>query len=107
MWFWGWVLWFLDILPRMSGPLGSQSIPFPHLQPLVERFETFCLDPSLVTKQASLVHFPPGFQPVPCKPLFFDLALNHVAFPTLDDKLEQKAKSGLTGYIKGIFGFRS
>lgn len=75
--------------------------------PLVERFETFCLDPSLVTKQANLVHFPPGFQPIPCKPLFFDLALNHVAFPPLEDKLEQKAKSGLTGYIKGIFGFRS
>uniref|UniRef100_A0A2I3HDP1 Signal recognition particle subunit SRP68 n=1 Tax=Nomascus leucogenys TaxID=61853 RepID=A0A2I3HDP1_NOMLE len=76
-------------------------------KPLVERFETFCLDPSLVTKQANLVHFPPGFQPIPCKPLFFDLALNHVAFPPLEDKLEQKTKSGLTGYIKGIFGFRS
>uniref|UniRef100_A0A2K5C075 Signal recognition particle subunit SRP68 n=1 Tax=Aotus nancymaae TaxID=37293 RepID=A0A2K5C075_AOTNA len=76
-------------------------------KPLVERFETFCLDPSLVTKQANLVHFPPGFQPIPCKPLFFDLALNHVAFPPLEDKLEQKSKSGLTGYIKGIFGFRS
>ncbi|XP_054313446.2 signal recognition particle subunit SRP68 [Pongo pygmaeus] len=76
-------------------------------KPLVERFETFCLDPSLVTKQANLVHFPPGFRPVPCKPLFFDLALNHVAFPPLEDKLEQKTKSGLTGYIKGIFGFRS
>lgn len=75
--------------------------------PLVERFESFCLDPSLVTKQANLVHFPPGFQPIPCKPLFFDLALNHVAFPPLEDKLEQKTKSGLTGYIKGIFGFRS
>ncbi|XP_066237358.1 signal recognition particle subunit SRP68 isoform X2 [Saccopteryx leptura] len=76
-------------------------------KPLIERFETFCLDPSLVTKQANLVHFPPGFQPIPCKPLFFDLALNHVAFPPLEDKLEQKTKSGLTGYIKGIFGFRS
>uniref|UniRef100_A0A669PVI8 Signal recognition particle subunit SRP68 n=1 Tax=Phasianus colchicus TaxID=9054 RepID=A0A669PVI8_PHACC len=75
--------------------------------PLSERFETFCLDPSLVSKQVSLVHFPPGFQPIPCKPLFFDLALNHVAFPPLEDKVEQKAKSGLTGYIKGIFGFKS
>uniref|UniRef100_A0A8C0IA97 Signal recognition particle subunit SRP68 n=1 Tax=Bubo bubo TaxID=30461 RepID=A0A8C0IA97_BUBBB len=76
-------------------------------RPLSERFETFCLDPSLVSKQVSLVHFPPGFQPIPCKPLFFDLALNHVAFPPLEDKVEQKAKSGLTGYIKGIFGFKS
>ncbi|MEE6527742.1 hypothetical protein FKM82_029335 [Ascaphus truei] len=76
-------------------------------QPLSDRLDTFSLDPSLVTKHASLVRFPPDFQPVPCKPLFFDLALNHVTLPSLEDKLEQKSKSGLTGYIKGIFGFRS
>ena len=80
---------------------------FPPPQPLCDRLETFRLDPALVGKQPNLVHFPPGFQPIPCKPLFFDLALNHVAFPPLDDKVEQKGKGGLTGYIKGIFGFGS
>ncbi|CAL8274361.1 unnamed protein product [Gadus morhua 'NCC'] len=75
--------------------------------PLCDRLESFRLDPALVGKQPNLVHFPPGFQPIPCKPLFFDLALNHVAFPPLDDKVEQKGKGGLTGYIKGIFGFGS
>lgn len=54
-----------------------------------------------------MVPFPPEFQPISCKPLFFDLALNHVTFPPLDDKVEQKGKGGLTGYIKGIFGFGS
>lgn len=77
------------------------------LQPLCSRLDTFCLDPALVGKKPSLVPFPPEFQPIPCKPLFFDLALNHVAFPPLDDKVEQKGKGGLTGYIKGIFGFGS
>lgn len=76
-------------------------------KPLSEQLDVFWLDPSLVSKQASLVKFPPDFLPIPCKPLFFDLALNHVAFPPLEDKVEQKAKSGLTGYIKGFFGFRS
>ncbi|XP_076027255.1 signal recognition particle subunit SRP68 [Genypterus blacodes] len=75
--------------------------------PLCDRLDTFRLDPSLVGKQPNLVQFPPDFQPIPCKPLFFDLALNHVAFPPLDDKVEQKGKGGLTGYIKGIFGFGS
>ncbi|XP_056265620.1 signal recognition particle subunit SRP68 [Pseudoliparis swirei] len=75
--------------------------------PLCDRLETFRLEPSLVGKQPNLVQFPPDFQPIPCKPLFFDLALNHVAFPSLDDKVEQKGKGGLTGYIKGIFGFGS
>uniref|UniRef100_A0A668AHH7 Signal recognition particle subunit SRP68 n=1 Tax=Myripristis murdjan TaxID=586833 RepID=A0A668AHH7_9TELE len=74
---------------------------------LCDRLETFRLDPALVGKQPNLVQFPPDFQPIPCKPLFFDLALNHVAFPPLDDKVEQKGKGGLTGYIKGIFGFGS
>ncbi|KAM4663077.1 signal recognition particle subunit SRP68 [Discoglossus pictus] len=76
-------------------------------KPLSERFDSFSLDAALVSKHANLVRFPPDFQPIPCKPLFFDLALNHVMFPSLEDKLEQKSKSGLTGYIKGIFGFRS
>lgn len=75
--------------------------------PLCNQLEAFRLDPSLVGKQPNLVQFPPDFQPIPCKPLFFDLALNHVAFPPLDDKVEQKGKGGLTGYIKGIFGFGS
>ncbi|XP_067354162.1 signal recognition particle subunit SRP68 [Channa argus] len=75
--------------------------------PLCDHLETFRLDPALVGKQPNLVQFPPDFQPIPCKPLFFDLALNHVAFPPLDDKVEQKGKGGLTGYIKGIFGFGS
>lgn len=75
--------------------------------PLCDHLENFRLDPALVGKQPNLVQFPPDFQPIPCKPLFFDLALNHVAFPTLDDKVEQKGKGGLTGYIKGIFGFGS
>ncbi|KAK0145721.1 Signal recognition particle subunit SRP68 [Merluccius polli] len=86
-------------------PINCVKMSF--LQPLCDRLETFRLDPALVGKQPNLVHFPPGFQPIPCKPLFFDLALNHVAFPPLDDKVEQKGKGGLTGYIKGIFGFGS
>ncbi|XP_034045228.1 signal recognition particle subunit SRP68 [Thalassophryne amazonica] len=78
-----------------------------HNTPLCDRLDTFGLDPTLIGKQPNLVQFPPDFQPIPCKPLFFDLALNHVAFPPLDDKVEQKGKGGLTGYIKGIFGFGS
>ncbi|XP_069785096.1 signal recognition particle subunit SRP68 [Narcine bancroftii] len=75
-------------------------------KPLRECLDVFHIDPSLVTKHAKLVRFPPDFQPIPCKPLFFDLALNHAVFPPLEDKVEQKGRGGLTGYIKGFFGFR-
>uniref|UniRef100_A0A3P9JJT5 Signal recognition particle subunit SRP68 n=1 Tax=Oryzias latipes TaxID=8090 RepID=A0A3P9JJT5_ORYLA len=89
----------------------TAEVSVPHQQkdntPLCEHLETFRIDSTLVGKHPNLVPFPPDFQPIPCKPLFFDLALNHVTFPPLDDKVEQKGKGGLTGYIKGIFGFGS
>lgn len=79
--------------------------PFKDTTPLSQHLDTFRHDPILLSKQPNLVQFPPEFQPIPCKPLFFDLALNHVAFPPLDDKVEQKGKGGITGYFKGFFGF--
>lgn len=95
------------ILDTGDAPEAPTQQQIKDTTPLSERLETFRLDPALVGKQPNLVEFPPDFQPIPCKPLFFDLALNHVAFPPLDDKVEQKGKGGLTGYIKGIFGFGS
>ncbi|XP_035258809.1 signal recognition particle subunit SRP68 isoform X2 [Anguilla anguilla] len=95
------------ILDTGDAAEAPQQLQVKDNKPLCERLEAFHLDPALLGKQPNLVPFPPDFQPVPCKPLFFDLALNHVAFPPLDDKVEQKGKGGLTGYIKGIFGFGS
>lgn len=40
-----------------------------------------------------LVTLPPDFVPAPAKPIFFDLALNHVQCPDLTDKLPREAKS--------------
>jgi len=56
--------------------------------------------------------FPPAFQPIPCKPIYFDLALNHVEFPSLDDKLpgrqqDQKGGNGISGFISNIWGWGS
>lgn len=46
---------------------------------------------------------------IPCKPLFFDLALNFVEFPSLEDKIEipvnKKQTSGISGFVKGFLGF--
>lgn len=95
------------ILDTDEAPEVSSQHQVKDNMPLCERLENFHLDKTLVGKHPNLVQFPPEFQPIPCKPLFFDLALNHVAFPPLDDKVEQKGKGGLTGYIKGIFGFGS
>ncbi|XP_064623937.1 signal recognition particle subunit SRP68-like [Lineus longissimus] len=70
-------------------------------KPLVDRLDDFVDDATLTGKKPNLVPFPPDFEPVQCKPLFFDLALNHVEFPSLDDRMEQKKASGITGMVKG------
>ncbi|RZF44650.1 hypothetical protein LSTR_LSTR000602 [Laodelphax striatellus] len=75
--------------------------------PLFERLEEYCEDSSLVNGSApNVVRLPPDMKPIPCKPLFFDLALNLVEFPSLDDKLDVSAKkggsAGITGFVKGF-----
>jgi len=72
------------------------------LQPLEERLYEYMEDLTLVSKRPNLTKFPPDFEPIPAKPLFFDLALNLVQFPSLEDKVEQKPQAGgITGYFKG------
>jgi len=78
--------------------------------PLVDRLEQYYEDPELVKGKSNLVNFPPEFQAIPCKPLFFDLALNHLEMPSLDAKLEagkggeESGKGGLGGWIWGWGG---
>ncbi|XP_038068371.1 signal recognition particle subunit SRP68-like [Patiria miniata] len=70
-----------------------------------ERLHKYQDGPELAAGKPNLVPFPPDFQPVPCKPLFFDIALNQIELPSLEDKLEQKpAASGITGFLKGWWG---
>lgn len=46
--------------------------------PLVERLDDYPIEEIDLTK---LVNFPPKLQPVPVKPLFFDLAWNYIQYP--------------------------
>jgi len=72
------------------------------LQPLEDRLYEYMEDQTLLSKRPNLTKFPPDFQPIPAKPLFFDLALNLAQFPSLEDKVEQKSQGGgITGYFKG------
>lgn len=45
--------------------------------------------------------FPPEMQAIPCKPVFYDLALDHIEYPDLSAKLKGK---GMLQSIKGWFG---
>ena len=85
--------------------------------PLMERLNVYYEDPaikSLVADKRSqkvpsfTSSYPPKFESVPCKPIFFDLAINHTAFPSLEGKLGQKQsqqKAGLSGLISNWWGW--
>ena len=56
---------------------------------------------------AQLVEYPPTAQPIACKPIMYDLALNHVKFPDLSKRATQKKQGVLgktAGFLKSFWG---
>jgi signal recognition particle subunit SRP68 len=50
-------------------------------------------------KMPRLVDFPPPIDAVACKPVLFDLALNYIAYPSLDERTKKKA-GGVLGWFR-------
>lgn len=71
---------------------------------LLNRLDTYLEDKSFVGQNPRLACFPPEMEPIPCKPLFFDLALNHIEFPSLEDVADTKKAQGITGLVRGWLG---
>jgi len=89
-----------DIAAAMSG-LSVRS-----KKSLSLRLDEFVEDPSLTSGSPNVIKVPPTMAPVPCKPLFFDLALNQISFPSLSENMEsKKSTSGITGFVKGLWGW--
>lgn len=75
-------------------------------KPLFERLSQYKEDQSLHTKNPNVFKMVPEMEAIPCKPLFFDLALNYVEFPSLEDKLQSADdKKGISGFVKGFLGW--
>lgn len=60
----------------------------------------FC--PTASAKDITLAPLPSEYRPLPGKPLFYDLALDHIEFPSLSHRIEKKG-GGITGFVKGLF----
>lgn len=85
--------------------------------PLMDRLDVYHDDPAVSSLASNKPNqkvpsftssYPPSFEPVPCKPIFFDLALNHNTFPSLESKLATKQgqqKAGITGLISNWWGW--
>lgn len=66
--------------------------------PLLDRLQTW----NSSVQTTNVIEFPPAFEAVPCKPIFFDLAFNYVQFP---DMSEYEQKKGMLGRLGGMFGW--
>lgn len=66
-------------------------------------------DSQLLTTKPNVYALPPKMEAMPCKPLFFDLALNLIEFPDLNDKIGESRKQGdnqgITGFVKGLWSW--
>lgn len=83
-----------------------------NVKPLYERLNVYKEDPQLNSKNPNVFKLMPEMEPIPCKPLFFDLALNYVEFPSLEHKMDASAKKeaagegkGISGLVKGFLGW--
>lgn len=78
-------------------------------KPLYDRLSHYVEDQQLNSKNPNVFKITPDIEPIPCKPLFFDLALNFVEMPSLDDKVDSPVKKqqqqGISGFVKGFLGW--
>ncbi|GAB0091881.1 Signal recognition particle subunit SRP68 [Sergentomyia squamirostris] len=78
-------------------------------KPLFNRLSEYKEDATLHSKNPNVYKLTPDMEPIPCKPLFFDLALNFIEFPSLEDKVEspagKKQPAGISGFVKGFLGW--
>jgi len=72
--------------------------------PLLDRLDSYYEDPELTSGKPNLAPFPPAFEPIPCKPLFFDLAREHVEFPDLEKKVSGPSANNPQGASGGWLG---
>merc|ERR1712146_264071 len=60
-------------------------------------------DDSDAALERPLVALPPQMQPIRCKPLVFDLAIDHLQYPSLAHRLETKATAAsVTSTVGGV-----
>jgi len=74
--------------------------------PLSTRLDDLLLPETVDVQHLNLVEFPPRFQAVPAKPVFFDLAENYIELPSIAGRKDARSSvvQGLTGFISSFWG---
>jgi len=77
--------------------------------PLTKRLDEYYEDSSVLGKDPNVIKVPPEMEEIPCKPLFFDVALNFVQLPTFKKQQQPTSdpanKEGISGFVKGLWGW--
>lgn len=102
-----------SVLEEDGGGIGDDTVAFGKTaklsKPLYERLSQYKEDQQLNTKNPNVYKLTPDMQPIPCKPLFYDLAFNFVEFPALYEQLDSpssaKKGAGISGFVKGFLGW--
>ncbi|XP_071812998.1 uncharacterized protein [Apostichopus japonicus] len=88
---------------------GMAQLGLKDNRPLAERLDQYNPTSRTWPPSPTSPHSHRTFKLSPCKPLFFDIALNHIELPSLDEKLEQTklaAQGGLGGFLRiGVISF--
>jgi len=86
---------------RLKGTNESSAAGKAPDVPLLDRINEWN---STAKGSTDVIEFPPAFEAVPCKPIFFDLAFNYINYPDMQPHLEKKS-SGFMGKVGGLFGW--
>ncbi|XP_050540523.1 signal recognition particle subunit SRP68 [Daktulosphaira vitifoliae] len=76
--------------------------------PLAKRLDEYFEDPSILGKDPNVIKLPPEMEEIPCKPMFFDVALNYIKLPTfkkIPAPSNSVNKEGISGFVKGLWGW--
>ena len=74
---------------------GQTKRKLPFEQPLIHRLHLNRYEEDV--DLSNLVNFPPKLQPVPVKPLFFDIAWNYIDYPGKTAQAEKSLANGRAG----------
>eukprot|EP00049_Salpingoeca_infusionum_P005625 m.94359 g.94359 ORF g.94359 m.94359 type:complete len:579 (-) comp13023_c0_seq1:23488-25224(-) len=87
----------------LADQIASTTIAQEHAVPLVQDLDS--MDSSSQVLRRDIVTFPPNFQPLHTKPLFFDVAANHLAFPDVSSRTQpQKASGSMFSAFSSLWG---
>ena len=92
-------------MDRLTAVAAAKEAKSADTKPLIERLDRY---PEQGVDFGRLATYPPRVEPIPVKPIFFDIAWNFIEYPGQEKVMEAKVenqKEAESGQKKGLFSF--